>query len=233
MKVTKLVTLTCALAIAALVGTEAHAGGRPDSSSRDWFGHISGGYGFTNGTTGDFLDDDWTFGGGAIYWPSSWRAGIALDINYGRFDLSNQALRAINDAIDADPGNAGEITGGDVQNWQFGLRGIWSLGANQSDGMYLTGGISWNDVTGRVTETGLVYYPPICDPWFWWCYPGGVGPGNFVVGKRSSDEFGWNVGLGYSFPNTDGRGYVELRYERVEFERESVEYIPLTFGYRW
>jgi hypothetical protein len=84
-----------------------------------------------------------------------------------------------------------------------------------------------------VTDEGLVYYPPICDPWFWWCYPGGVGPGTFIVGKRSSDEFGWNVGLGYSFPNTGGRGYVELRYERVEFASESIEYIPLTIGYRW
>jgi hypothetical protein len=99
-------------------------------------------------------------------------------------DLSNQSIRAINEAIDDDPNNDGQITGGDFESWQFGLNGVWSLGASKSDGLYLTGGVSWNDVTGRVTETGLVYYPPVCDPFYWWCYPGGVGPGNVVVGKR-------------------------------------------------
>ena len=168
-----------------------------------------------------------------MYWPSDWPLGIALNVNYWQMDLSGEAIQAINDAIDDDPLNSGRISGGDFENWQFGLNAIWSLGSDQSDGLYLKGGISWNSVTGRVTDEGLVYYPPICDPWFWWCYPGGVGPGTFIVGKQSSDEFGWNVGLGYSFPNTGGRGYVELRYERIEFESESIEYIPLTFGYRW
>ena len=233
MKAMRFVNLTCVFLVAALVGANAYAGGRPDSSSRDWFGEINGGYAFATSTTSDFLDDDWTLGGSAIYWPSSWAVGIALDVNYWQMDLSNNSIQAINDAIDADPGNTGQITGGDFENWQFGLNAIWSLGSDQSDGLYLTGGISWNSVTGRVTDEGLVYYPPICDPWFWWCYPGGVGPGTFIVGEQSGDEFGWNVGLGYSFPNTEGRGYVELRYEWIEFEGESVEYIPLTIGYRW
>lgn len=60
-----------------------------------------------------------------------------------------------------------------------------------------TGGISWNSVTGRVTETGLVYYPP------------------------------------NGFDTTAGQAYLELRYQRIEFENESIEYIPLTIGYRW
>ena len=61
---------------------------------------------------------------------------------------------------------------------------------------------------------------------------GGSEPRNIVVGKLSSDGFGWNVGLDYSFSNSGGRGFVELRYERVEFESECIEYIPLTVGYR-
>lgn len=233
MRETRLVVFACVFLIAAVVVADAHAGGRPDSSSRNWFGYIDGGYTFATGTTSDFLDDDWTIGGGAMYWPSSWPAGIALDINYWRMDLSGQAIQDINDAIDSDPMNSGEITAGDFDNWQLGLNGIWSLGADDSSGFYLMGGVSWNSVTGTVTENGLVYYPPICDPWLWWCIPGGVGPGTFISGEQSSDEFGWNVGLGYSFPNTQGRGYVELRYQRIEFENDSIEYIPLTIGYRW
>lgn len=234
MKVSKFVAVCWALLLTAFISTEVHAGGRPDASYRSWFGQINGGYAFGSGDTSDFLDDDWTFGGGAIYWPSDWPVGIALDVNWLRMDLSSQAINAINEIIDSDPGNDGSISGGDVENWQFGLNAIWSLGPSQSEGFYLTGGISWNSVTGTVTDTGLVYYPPICDPWYWWwCLPGGVGPGTIIVGERSTDEFGWNVGLGFSFPATGGRGYAELRYERIEFDNGSIDYIPLVIGYRW
>jgi hypothetical protein len=50
MKVTGFVNVTCVLLVAALVGANAYAGGRPDSSSRDWFGHINGGYTFATST---------------------------------------------------------------------------------------------------------------------------------------------------------------------------------------
>lgn len=233
MIVTRFVSLTCTLIVAVLVGTEAHAGGRPDYSSRDWFGHIYGGYAFATGTTSDFLDDDWTISGGALYWPSHWSFGIALDVNYWRMDLSSASVQGINDAIASDPMNAGQITGGDIDNWQLGVNGIWSLGADSANGLYAVGGISWNSVTGRVTETGLVYYPPICDPWLWWCIPGGIGPGTFVSGKRSSDEFGWTAGLGYSFDNPGGQLFIELRYQQIEFANEDIEYIPLTIGWRF
>jgi len=236
MIVRRFLALSCVLLVAVLVDTEARAGGRPGTVAHDWFGNINGGYAFTTGTTSDFLDDNWTVGGGVMYWPSSWPAGIALDINYWQMDLSSESIRAINDAIDTDPNNDGLVTDGDFETWQISLNGIWSLGADPNKGLYLLGGISWSNVTGTVTEEGLVYFPPSCDPWFWWCYPGGVGPGTILVGEQSSDELGWNVGLGYSFGNigiTMGQVYLELRYQRVEFENESLEYIPLTFGYRW
>ena len=233
MAVTRFVTLTFACIVAALCAVDAHAGGRPDSSKRNWYGQFDAGYSFTTSSTSDFLRDDWSFGAGALYWPSDWPMGIALDVNYSQLDLTGNAIGAINDAIDSDPLNSGQITGGYVENLQFGVNGIWSLGDDRSNGLYLTAGVSWNDVTGRVSETGLVYYPPICDPWFWWCVPGGVGPGNIVVGKQSSDEFGWNVGLGYSARTGGGQLYFELRYETIEFENADVEYIPFTFGFRW
>ncbi len=232
MNKSRLSGLTCIVFLTAVFAADSHAGGRPNSSST-WFGHIDGGYNFTSGTTSDFLDSDWTLGGGALYWPSSWPVGVSLDVNYWRMDLSGRSIQAINDAIASDPNNSGQVTGGDFENWHFGVKGVWSLGPSQSEGLYLTGGLSWNSVTGRVTDTGLVYYPPVCDPWFWWCLPGGVGPGSFVVGKRSSDEFGWNIGVGYSLPNTGGRGYAELSYQQIQFANEEIEYIPLTIGFRW
>jgi opacity protein-like surface antigen len=219
--------MTCTL------GELAHAGGRPDSSNRDWFGQWNGGWNFASGDAGDALDDGWSLGGGALYWPSESPIGLSLEANYWRMDLSNSAIRRINDAINQDPNNDGEITGGDVENWRFAVNGIWSLGSDTSRGLYLTGGISYNNVSGVVTETGLVYYPPVCDPWLWWCSPGGVGPGQIIAGKRSEQEFGWNVGAGYSFETDIGQVYMELRYEQISFGDSDIEYIPLTVGVRW
>lgn len=230
----KTLTLVSAFILFATAATSASAGGRPDGSSRAWFGQIGTGWAFPTGDSGDFLDDDWTFGGGAMYWPSDWPIGVGLDVNYAKYDLSSKAIGQINDLIDQDPANDGEITGGDVENWQFALNGIWSLGPQTDSGLYLTGGISWNRISGRVTNTGLVYYPPICDPWFWWCVPGGIGPGTIVRGKLDTDEFGWNVGAGYSFDTgSGGKIFIEARYQQVQIGDENLEYIPLTVGYRW
>jgi hypothetical protein len=224
----------CALvAAASLAAAPAWAGGRPYDPSRDWFGHIGGGWAFPQGDTGDVLDDDWTFSGGALYWPSAWPIGLSIEAAYTDFDLSSSAIRAINDAIDQDPNNDGNISGGGVDYWELGLNGIWSLSGGNGNGLYLTGGAGWYHVGGEVTQDGLVYYPPVCDPWFWWCYPGGVGPGTFVVGSTSTDEFGWNLGAGYSFNTYNGQFFIEAKYHQIQWENKNIEFIPLTIGFRW
>ncbi|HEX5787277.1 MAG TPA: outer membrane beta-barrel protein [Woeseiaceae bacterium] len=221
------------VATLALIATSAHAGGRPDDSSRSWFGQVAGGWSFANGDTADILDDDWNFSGGALFWPSDWPIGLSMELAYSDFDLSGDAVRRINDAIDQDPNNDGDITGGGLDYWQVAVNGIWSLGPDTANGFYLTGGVGWYSVEARVEDTGLVYYPPICDPWYWWCYPGGVGPGTFIVGSQSSDEFGWNLGAGYSFDLTSGQLFIEARYHMIQFGDEDVEFVPLTVGYRF
>jgi opacity protein-like surface antigen len=229
-----LLTLISTLILVLVLSAPAHAGGRPDGSSGSWFGQIGTGWSFPTGDSDDFLNSDWTIGGGALFWPSDWPVGISLDVNYLNTKLSGSTIRAINDIIDQDPDNEGNISGGDVENWQFALNGILSLGPQQDSGLYLTGGITYNRVEGRISQTGLVYYPPICDPWFWWCIPGGIGPGTIVVGTRSENEFGWNVGAGYSFDTwSGGKVFIEARYQQIQFGRENLEYIPLTVGYRW
>ena len=78
----KFLITTSAISLLALLAAPAHAGGRPDGSSRAWFGQINTGWAFPTGDSGDFLDDDWTFGGGSMYWPSDWSIGIGLDVAY-------------------------------------------------------------------------------------------------------------------------------------------------------
>ena len=106
-------------------------------------------------------------------------------------------------------------------------------GKSTSSGLYLTGGVGYYHVSGEVTQDGLVYYPPVCDPWFWWCYPGGAGPGTVIVGEQSADEFGWSLGAGHSFPTYSGQVFIEAKYSQIQFGEENIEFIPLAIGFRW
>ena len=167
--------------------------------------------------------------------PENWAAGIDLDLAWSEYDLSSSAIRAINEAIlEEDPLNLGSVTGGDVEVWSLAINTIWGPDLGGSVGFYLTGGVGMDFIEGKITDNQLVYYPPICDPWYWWCYPGGVGPGTVIVGKEETTEFAWNAGIGLDFEVGSGsQVYVEARYHSAETERESTVFTPLVIGFRW
>jgi hypothetical protein len=221
-------------ALLLLASAATFAGGRPDDSTRNWFGDLSGGWAFPESDAGDILDDDWVLSGGATYWPSSRNVGINLNLGYAVFDLSDSAIQNINTLIAQDPSNGGRVDDGDVEMWQLGVNAIWSPGGSTESGVYLTGGITANYLKGTVTQTGLVYVPPFCDPWYWWwCFPGGFGRGAIPVASDSTTEYGYNIGVGYSFAAGDGRFFIETKYDFVKTDSEDLVFIPLTFGYRW
>ncbi len=217
-----------------MICATAQAGGRPDYGSRAWFGHIGGGLNVTQGDFGDVADDGFAIRGGATYWPSDWRVGLQLEAAYADYDISSSAIRSINDAIDQIDPELGSVSGGEVDDWSFSVSAILSLGGSTSVGPYLMAGIGFDNVEASLTDQGLVYYPPQCDPWWYWCTPGGVGPGTFVVASESSTEFSWNVGAGWAFP-VGGRSllFVEARYKSIETDPETSRLVPLTVGFRW
>ncbi len=211
----------------------ASAGARPDKDWKNWFGHVAAGYSFGQGTFGDIVDDDFYINGGATYWPDDWALGLNLDVSYDERDISGSTIRAINDALAGLIPPGGNVSGGDVRTWGLSLNAIWGPGSNDT-GFYLIGGVGFDDIKGSLDDTQLVYYPPICDPWFWWCYPGGVGPGNVVVASESTTEVTWNAGIGISFELSGGSElFIEAKYKSAETDRESTETVPLVIGVRW
>jgi hypothetical protein len=209
------------------------AGGRPDKIGKNWFGHFGGGFSMAQGDVENILDDEVYFNGGATYWPDDWAAGVDLDFSFSNYEFSREALDAINDEITAG-GAPGEVTGGDVNVWGLNASGVWSP-FSKNKGLYVLGGVGMYYVDAVLTDEGIVYYPPVCDPWYWWCYPGGVGPGTFVTDHESSVEFGWNGGIGFSFEvGMEGaQVYLEARYQSIEMEHRTSDFLPLTIGYRW
>jgi len=68
----------------------------------------------------------------------------------------------------------------------------------------------------EVTTPAVGYVPGYCDPWWYWCYPGGWVSYDKVVGSRSSSDVGINVGGGVSFRLGDAAAlYVEARYHYI------------------
>lgn len=216
-----------------LAAGPASAGARPDKI-KSWFGHVAAGYSVTNGTFGDIADNGWVADGGAVFWPESWPVGLNFDLGYSQYDVSNKAINFINDQIGLDPMNSGSVTGGDVDVWSTTADVMWGPDTGRV-GFYLLGGIGVDYIDGKVTSQGLVYYPGFCDPWWWWCYPGGVGTGTIVQGSEDTTEFSYNVGIGLTFEvNVSGsQVYIESRYKFVNTDRETTEYLPIVVGFRW
>lgn len=222
--------LVIAIVLVASVGAD--AGPRPDKDWKNFFGHISGGILLPQGDLDDIVDEDFYLSGGFLYWPTDWALGLNVDLAYSDTDIKSSVIQAINDEL-AGMG-AGSVAGGDVQVWSLSANGVWGPDTDGNVGFYLTAGVGLDYIEGRITDNGLVYYPPVCDPWFWWCIPGGVGPGTIVVSSRDTTEFSWNVGAGVTFETGSGsQVFIEARLKTAETDPRSSEYLPLVVGFRW
>ena len=63
----------------------------------------------------------------------------------------------------------------------------------------------------KVTTPGVGFVPGYCDPWWYYCVPGGFVPVENIVGERSSTDFGMAFGGGVNFRAI----YAELRYHYI------------------
>jgi len=219
-----------ALFMVFLTVSEADAGGRPDNG-QDFFAHFALGMMLPQEDFGDVVGDDFYYDGGITYWPEEWPVGLNFDLAYTQTDLKSSVVRAINDQLG--PG-MGSISGGDASIWSLSTNAMWGPDTDGPLGVYLIGGVGINYLRGRITDDALVYYPPICDPWFWYCYPGGVGPGSIIKLKESATELSWNAGIGVTFDTSSGTQiYLEARYEWLDTDRKTTTYVPLVVGFRW
>ena len=119
-------------------------------------------------------------------------------------------------------------------------------------GYVLGGGGIYHRIVHITTPS--VGYTTFCDPFWYVCYPALVSVDQ-IVGDRSSNDFGINIGGGITFGH-EGKFYVETRYHYVWGQTiqpsaaqlpagtaasvpcsggctTSAAYFPLTFGYRW
>jgi opacity protein-like surface antigen len=97
----------------------------------------------------------------------------------------------------------------------------------------------------EATTPSVGYIPPYCDPWWGWCYPGGLVPVDKVLGSESMTSFGMNFGAGVSFPMGDSASfYIEARYHYIwgsdvtdssgkSYGKANGQFFPITGGIRF
>jgi opacity protein-like surface antigen len=97
----------------------------------------------------------------------------------------------------------------------------------------------------KATTPTVGYVPPYCDPFWYYCWPGGFVEVDQVLAQKSSTGFGIDFGAGMTFWASESVGiYFEARYHYIwgpelkDAEGNSVgkangQFLPITFGVRF
>lgn len=189
--------------------------------------HFDTGFSGVAGKPGDFIDDGWTIGFGAVWSPKpdssiSYRFDVSYDwwdVNTGDIDLDSSI-----------PGAEARIDDGDVDQWSLRAGIMWESKGDSAK-LMLGAGIGGYREYAKVSE--YVYVPGwICDPYYWWyCYPGLV-QGEVNLGDKALTKFGYYASIGVAFPLTNSDIFIEAQYHWVNIEDYYQTY-PIVFGWRW
>ncbi len=175
--------------------------------------------------------------------------GIMADYMYAHMNGPDKTL-----ALEATP-VGGAVTNGILQsNHQLHVGTFDALYKIQNSDRfvngYVLGGLGIYHRVVHIT-TPSVGYTTWCDPFWYVCYPTLVSVDQ-IVGDRSSNDFGINIGGGITFGH-EAKFYIESRYHYVWGQTinettvqplgagqncsagcsTSAAYFPLTFGVRW
>jgi hypothetical protein len=197
-----------------------------DKEFKSWYPHIAVGYNKPLDETRQALTDGYSINGGATYKPSSWPLGIIMDLGYTDYRIKSERLYT--------DGGERIASGGDVDIWSLTGGGIWAPTSGGKVGFYLSAALGVYRVKARLTEPGTGC-GLCCDPFRpWWCWTccGGV---TVVTDSETATEFGGNVAAGVTLRVTDMGStlFLECKYSYINTEREAIQYVPISVGYRW
>lgn len=183
----------------------------------------------TNAYAQDVRPVQVSFGAG-VTWPNSEvrdHLGNGYNINFGlQFNVTKnigiEGLYSFNGLGDKtivintvdNPINPGTGIPTDFSadmNMQYGTGAVvFQGGSGKARGYGLVGmGVYYRPI--KVTTPGVGYVPGYCDPWWYYCVPGGFVPVENIIGERSSTDFGMVFGGGVNVSYF----YTELRYHYI------------------
>lgn len=211
---------------------------------------VNFGFGWTFPTSGfkDSFDAGWngTFG---LTFNINEHVGLQAEYVYGRMSGPERTI-----SLTATPVAAAVTNGILESNQQLHVGSFNLVYRDQSKshpiGGYFLGGAGIYHRIIQLTSPS-VGYTTFCDPYWYVCYPAAVSI-DTIIGDRSSNDFGVDVGGGITFGH-EAKFYIESRYHYVWGPTitgaatagttatttcsggcsSNASYFPLTFGVRW
>ena len=206
----------------ALVAGAAHA--------YDYYGHkgtfvMGGGFNNAVGETAPYLNSS-----GTIYFAGGRNLNrkFALQVEY-----THNWLAIDSSVLDRAAADSSQIDDVHASLWSVTLNGVLRFGEGGDIVPWITGGGGYYKRNLQLTQTALVYYPPVFDPWWGWI-DGGWGPGEAIVGQRTDAGFGFNVGFGVDFGIEGSTSlFIEARYHHAFLDGVDMQIVPVSAGVRW
>jgi hypothetical protein len=231
------------LVFVALLAAAAPARAQDDKSYDINFGF---GWIFPLSSERNDFNTGWNFTiGGTFYFKPN--IGISVEYNYDHMDGPQKTFN-----LSQTPG--GVVTDlATIQSNQQIHAGIFDLVVRSSQrehglGGYVKGGVGIFHRIVQLTSPSVGYIT-VCDPYWYVCYPTAAQI-NTIIGDRSSNDFGIDIGGGITFGH-EAKFYVETRYHYVwgptvnppagiavptgstYATSSNASYLPLVFGIRF
>ncbi len=185
-----------------------------------WTANIGGGFTQPVGNLDNRVDMGWNVKGG-VGLNATNNLGLVAEFQYNQAGLSGSYLQQVS------------VPDGFARIWSISLNPVVRIHPHGRAGMYLIGGPGFYQRTVEFTQPTTA---PVTgfDPWFGGFYNALV-PANEVLGSFTQNKFGLNGGVGFTFGKADSNGkfFMEARYNYIFTERTPTRFIPVTFGYRW
>ncbi len=186
----------------ALVATNAYA----QAAERPVNFSIGFGWTFPNSEVADHLGSGWNFNIGL---QGNITPVIALEGLYSFNGLGEKTLLIDVADTPGGPTTPREFSGD--MNMQYGTASlIFQRPSGGARPYGLIGmGVYYRPI--KVTTPGVGFVPGYCNPWWYYCVPGGFVEVENILGSRSSTDFGMSFGGGVNFNMI----YAELRYHYI------------------
>lgn len=201
---------TFLLLVLGLAGTLAHA--QSDAPGDVNFA-FQVGTNFPMKTLGDYGEDGWTYSFDFTYNVTS---QFSLRTEFGYSD--NRIYLPLNLFN----------VGAEHYNWNITENAVFYLNRGPVS-VYLIGGVGGYRTTLELDRTVVV---PGGGWWYGWYVPGYY-YGEQTISSNTTTKLGYNAGVGISFQAGESMSiFLESRYTQIQ-THTSIDYIPLTLGFRW
>ena len=204
-------------------------------------GHIGGGYTFSLGEIREHLGDGYNVTFGATFHINE---TIGIQTEYAFNGLGEKQITLPTATPPPGVNLVRDLfANSNMQYGTFNL--VFKPGSGGAVKPYFVAGMGIYYRPVQVTTPGLGYVPPYCSPWYYWCWPGGVVPVDYILSEKSSTDMGLDFGGGVNFALGESTSfYAEARYHYIfgpELKdasgasqgKANGQFLPIVFGLRF